>query len=252
MTSPRPAAVGSADQFDNEIHERAVALMARYPQARSALLPMLHLVQSVQGHVGQQGIEFCAAKLDLTTAEVSAVASFYSMYKRQPCGEHLVSVCTNTLCAALGGDAIYQTLQTELGDADIPLGQEQTCGEPGTTGSITLEHVECMAACDFGPVMQVNYEYYDNQSTDSALDLVRSLRAGDRPLPTRGAPLTDFRQAELQLAGFFDESAGADDVSAAPETLRGVALAYENGWQAPAMPDGATELHPLPPVPEKK
>ena len=247
MTSPM-----SADVFDEQIHERAVALMARYPQARSSLLPMLHLVQSVQGHVAQEGIAFCAAKLDLTTAEVSAVASFYSMYKHQPCGEHVVSVCTNTLCATVGGDDIYKALQTELGNDATPLGQEETCGEPGSAGSITLEHVECLAACDFGPVMQVNYEYYDNQSTESALELVRSLRAGDRPLPTRGAPLTDFRQAELQLAGFFDEHAGADDVSAAPQTLRGVALAHENGWQAPAMPDGATELHDLPQVPEKK
>ena len=257
MTSPMSADAVSADAlaadaFDEQIHARALALMARYPQARSALLPMLHLVQSVQGHVGQQGIAFCAEKLDLTTAEVSAVASFYSMYKRVPCGEHVVSVCTNTLCAALGGDDIYRTLQTALGDDGAPLGQEETAGEPGTAGSITLEHVECLAACDFAPVMQVNYEYYDNQDTGSALELVRSLQAGDRPLPTRGAPLTDFRQAELQLAGFFDEAAGADDVSAAPETLRGVTLAYENGWQAPAMPDGATELHPLPPVPEKK
>jgi len=238
--------------FDQETHERALALMARYPQARSALLPMLHLVQSVQGHVSQQGIAFCAAKLDLTTAEISAVASFYSMYKHIPCGEHLVSVCTNTLCAALGGDDIYRALQAELGADGAPLGQAETAGEPGTGGSITLEHVECLAACDLAPVLQVNYEYYDNQSTDSALELVRRLRAGDRPVPTRGAPLTDFRQAELQLAGFFDDAAGADDPSAAPETLRGVVMAYENGWQAPAMPDGATEFHPLPPVPEKK
>ncbi len=252
MTSSMSADALSADPFDEVIHERAVALMARYPQARSALLPMLHLVQSVHGHVGQQGIEFCAEKLDLTTAEVSAVASFYSMYKRRPCGEHLVSVCTNTLCATVGGDDIYKMLQTELGNDATPLGQEETCGEPGSAGSITLEHVECLAACDFGPVMQVNYEYYDNQSTESALELVRSLQAGDRPLPTRGAPLTDFRHAELQLAGFFDETAGADDPSAAPATLRGVAQAHENGWQAPAMPDGATELHDLPPVPEKK
>jgi len=242
----------SADSFNGQTHEQAQAIIARYPQARSALLPMLHLVQSVQGHVSQEGIAFCATELDLTAAEVSAVATFYTMYKRRPCGEHLVSVCTNTLCAVLGGDAIYRALQSELGRDGALLGQEETAGEAGEPGSITLEHAECLAACDLGPVLQVNYEYYDNQSTASALELIAQLRAGQRPAPTRGAPLSSFRHAELELAGFFDANAGADDPSAAPETLRGVVMANDNGWQAPAMPANATELHTLPPVPEKK
>ena len=126
--------------------QRTAEIIARYPQSRSALLPLLHLVQSVEGYVSQDGIRYCAEVLELTTAEVSAVATFYTMYKRTPCGEHLVSVCTNTLCAALGGDAIYATLSTQLG-----VGHEETAGEPGTPGSITLEHAECLAACDLGP-----------------------------------------------------------------------------------------------------
>ncbi len=242
----------AARTFDEQTHLRAEAVIARYPRSRSALLPLLHLVQSVQGYVSQDGIAFCAEKLDLTAAEVSAVATFYTMYKRRPCGEHLVSVCTNTLCAMLGGDDIYQALQAELGGDGAPLGHEQTAGEPGAAGSVTLEHAECLAACDLGPVLQINYEYYDNQSTASAIELVNELRAGRRPAPTRGVPLTSFRQAELELAGFFDEAAGADDPSAAAETLRGVVMANENGWQAPAMPEDATEIHALPPVPEKK
>lgn len=242
----------SADAFNEQTHERAQAIIARYPQARSALLPMLHLVQSVQGYVSQEGITFCAWQLDLTAVEVSAVATFYSMYKRRPCGEHLVSVCTNTLCAVLGGDDIYRALQSELGADGAPLAQNETTGAPGEPGSITLEHAECLAACDLGPVLQVNYEYYDNQSTASALELVGELRAGRRPAPTRGAPLSSFRDAERELAGFFDENAGADDPSAAAETLRGVVMANENGWQAPAMPADATDIHSLPPVAEKK
>ena len=93
--------------FDEEIRQRAREILARYPadRTRSALLPLLHLVQSVQGHVSQAGIAFCAEQLELTTAEVAAVATFYTMFKRTPCGEHLVSVCTNTLCAALGGES---------------------------------------------------------------------------------------------------------------------------------------------------
>jgi NADH-quinone oxidoreductase subunit E len=235
--------------FDEETVARAQAIIARYPVARSALLPMLHLVQSVEGYVSQAGITFCAHQLDLTNAEVSAVATFYTMYKRRPCGEHLVSVCTNTLCAALGGDAIYAGLREHLGSDGRPLGHEETSGEPGAPGSITLEHAECLAACDLGPVLQVNYEYFDNQTPEKALELVKSLQAGEKPHPTRGARLTDFRQAELQLAGFFEgREADLDGPSAAPETVRGAALAAERGWTAPAMPDNAE----FPPLPEKK
>src|SRR5664279_4615561 len=193
-----PEFLATAVVFDQLTHDRAAEIIGRYPVSRSALLPLLHLVQSVEGFVSQPGIEFCAAKLDLTSAEVSAVATFYTMYKRSPCGEHLVSVCTNALCAGLGGDAIYATLSQHLG-----VGHEETSGEPGTAGSITLEHAECLAACDHGPVLQVNYEFFDNQTPDGALDLVTALQSGKRPHPTRGAPLTDFRSVELEIAGIF-------------------------------------------------
>jgi NADH-quinone oxidoreductase subunit E len=223
--------------FDADIVAKAQNLIGRYPQSRSALLPMLHLVQSVQGYVSQEGVDFCAQQLDLSEAEVSAVVTFYTMYKRRPCGEHLVSVCTNTLCAALGGDAIYKKLEQHLG-----VGHEETAGEPGATGSVTLEHVECLAACDLAPVLQVNYEYYDNQSEQSAVELVDALRRGEKPAPTRGAPLSDFKGAERQLAGFFPEDEATyrsevDGPSQAVETLRGAQLAADRGWTAPVMED---------------
>jgi NADH-quinone oxidoreductase subunit E len=239
------------DIFDADIHAKAQELIARYPMSRSALLPMLHLVQSVQGYVSQEGIAFCAKQLDLSDAEVSAVATFYTMYKRKPCGEHLVSVCTNTLCAAMGGDAIYKRLQTHLGSESEPLGHNETAGTPNEPGSITLEHAECLAACDLAPVIQVNYEYFDNQTEDKAVALVDALQAGKKPAPTRGAPLSSFKGAELQLAGFFpeDETAYRRDVdgpSQAVETLRGAKLAQDRGWVAPVAQDV-----PLPEV-EKK
>ncbi|MFC5992607.1 NADH-quinone oxidoreductase subunit NuoE [Pseudonocardia hispaniensis] len=231
--------------FDELTRQRTKEIISRYPQPRSALLPLLHLVQSVQGHVSQDGIRYCAEALELSTAEVAAVVTFYTMYKRSPCGQHLVSVCTNTLCAALGGDAIYQRLSERLG-----VGHEGTAGEPGTTGSITLEHAECLAACDLGPVVQVNYEYFDNQTTESATELVEALQRGEKPHPTRGAPLTDFRTAELELAGFYgDLEQSVEGPSAAEETLRGVHLAAEYGWAAPPLP---AEPPTLPPLPEKK
>lgn len=230
--------------FDRLTHERAAELIGRYPSPRSALLPLLHLVQSVEGFVSQAGIEFCAHQLSMTSAEVSAVATFYTMYKRTPCGQHLVSVCTNALCAVLGGDAIYRTLSDHLG-----VGHEETAGAPGTVGSITLETAECLAACDHGPVLQVNYEFYDNQTPDGALDLVLALQAGVKPPPTRGAPLTGFRTVELEIAGIMPELvAEVAGPSASELTLRGNTLAESTGQTAPAMPDHVE----FPPLPEKK
>jgi NADH-quinone oxidoreductase subunit E len=239
--------------FGPDIVDKAEQIIARYPRSRSALLPMLHLVQSVEGYVSTAGVDFCAEQLGLTTAEVSAVVTFYTMYKRKPCGEHLVSVCTNTLCAVLGGDEIYRRLGEHLGASKKPLGHEETAGTPGEPGSITLEHAECLAACDLGPVLQVNYEFYDNQTPESAVELVDALRRGEKPAPTRGAPLRDWRAVSLELAGFYAEEADefqsqVDGPSAAVETLRGAQLAADNGWTAPTMPDDA----PLPPVESRK
>src|SRR2546421_6318665 len=117
---------------------RAGEIIARYPRSRSALLPLLHLVQAEEGYVSDNGIGYCAERLGLTEAEVSAVVSFYTMYKRRPVGEYHVGVCTNTLCAVLGGDQILASLREHLGVAD---------NEPTPDGRVSLEHVECNAAC---------------------------------------------------------------------------------------------------------
>ncbi|WP_236577666.1 NADH-quinone oxidoreductase subunit NuoE, partial [Gordonia sp. YY1] len=173
--------------------EQAAPIIARYPQARSALLPLLHLVQSEDGHITRAGIEFCAGQLDLTAAQVASVATFYSMYRRSPTGEYLVGVCTNTLCATLGGDEILRAVCDHLGV------------QPGDTTSdarITVEHVECNAACDFAPVVMVNWEFFDNQTPESTIELVEDLRAGVGVEPARGTGrVRSFRQTELELAG---------------------------------------------------
>ncbi|UQX88066.1 NADH-quinone oxidoreductase subunit NuoE [Jatrophihabitans telluris] len=227
---------GNPDVFAAGVRADAAAIIARYPagQSRSALLPMLHLVQSEQGYVSADGIAFCADVLDITKAQVAAVATFYTMYKRKPTGEYLVSVCTNTLCGMLGGDEIYKTLSELLG-----VGMNETAGEPGSTGSITLEHAECLAACDFAPVVTVNYEFFDNQSAESAVDLVTDLQGGRRPLPTRGASLCSFKEISRQIAGFVDTRPDALNAPAAgPQTLVGVKLAADTGQSAPAFPHG--------------
>jgi NADH-quinone oxidoreductase subunit E len=208
-------------------------IMARYPVARSALLPMLHLVQSYQGYVTPEGVALCAEELGLTKAEVGAVTTFYTMYKRRPTGRHIVSVCTNTLCAVLGGQQIMDALSADLG-----VHHDETTAD----GSITLEHAECLAACDYAPVVTVNYEFFDNQNVASARQLVEQLRSGERPLPTRGAPLCSFKQIERQIAGFFtDETLALDSVSSGVPTEVGVHLAIERGDTAPsyAAGDGA-------------
>jgi NADH-quinone oxidoreductase subunit E len=231
--------------FDDDIRAKAAEIVSRYPFARSAVMPLLHLVQSVEGFVSKNGVAFVAGRLGIEESEVSGVATFYNMYKREPVGEHIVAVCTNTMCAMLGGDAIYRALRDELG-----VDHEETAGEPGTPGSVTLEHVECLACCDHGPVLTVNYEIFDNQTAESAVELVRALRRGERPMPTRGAALKDFKTAELQLAGFMDTlDEDIDAPSASPESLAGVQLAADRGWTAPAMPQTPPAV---PPVPEKK
>ncbi len=204
-------------------------IMARYPQPRSALLPMLHLVQAEEGHVTDAGIQLCAEELGLTAAEVAAVATFYTMYKRHPVGDYHVGVCTNTLCAILGGDAIFDALQQHLG-----VGSDETTPD----GRVTLERIECNAACDYAPVVMVNWEFFDNQTVESARELVDRLRAGDPPHPTRGAPLCRWRDTERILAGFPDPrpEAVAAGGAAGEATLAGLRLARERGDRAPEPP----------------
>jgi NADH-quinone oxidoreductase subunit E len=193
---------------------------------------MLHLVQSVEGQITPDGIAFCAEQLGLTRAQVSGVATFYTMFKRTPTGEYLVSVCTNTLCGMLGGDEIFAALKETLG-----IGNNETTPD----GTITLEHAECLAACDYAPVLTVNYEYFDNQTVGSARNIVDQLKSGGRPMPTRGAPLCTFKQIERQIAGLFDaETLAPDAVSGGEPTDAGVKLAIQRGESAPsyAVEDG--------------
>jgi NADH-quinone oxidoreductase subunit E len=209
------------------ITEQTVAemreLAGRYPQGRSALLPMLHLVQSVEGRITPEGIEACAEVLGLTGAEVSAVATFYTMYKRRPVGDYHVGVCTNTLCAITGGDLIFERLKEHL-----DVGNDETTED----GKVTLEHLECNAACDYAPVMMVNWEFFDNMTPQTATQLVDDLRAGNTVKSPRGATICTWREAERVLAGYPDGR--ADEGPAAGEaSLAGLKVARERGWTAP-------------------
>ena len=202
-------------------------IIGRYPRARSALLPLLHLVQSEEGYVSEEGIEFCASQLGLTEADVTGVVSFYTMYKRKPVGDYHVGVCTNALCAVMGGDAIFADLQEHLG-----VGNDETTAD----GKVSLEHLECNAACDYAPVVMVNWEFFDNMTPAKARDLVDALRSGGEASPTRGAPrLCNWKQAGKILAGFPDGQAAGGRTVGDP-SLAGLRIAKQQGWT----PDGGT------------
>jgi NADH-quinone oxidoreductase subunit E len=224
---PESGSVDLADQstsIDETTYAELRELSSRYPQPRSALLPMLHLVQSVDGRISPKGIEACAEVLDITTAQVSGVATFYTMYKRRPAGQHHVGVCTTALCAVMGGDVLLDTVSKHLG-----IGVDETTPD----GAISLERIECNAACDFAPVMMVNWEFMDDMTPDKAVTLLDDLKAGQVVRSTRGATLTSWREAERVIAGFPDGRAD-EGPSAGAQSLLGLRIAEEKGWSAPS------------------
>ncbi|HEY1354026.1 MAG TPA: NADH-quinone oxidoreductase subunit NuoE [Ktedonobacteraceae bacterium] len=133
------------------------ALAARYPVARSALLPALHLAQAEEGYITRAGLEAVAEALNLTTDDVKSVATFYTMYYQRPHGEKVLSVCTGISCYLRGCDALVAHLEERLGIKR---------GETTSDGSFTLECAECLASCGTAPVLQVNGEFVENVTPD--------------------------------------------------------------------------------------
>jgi NADH-quinone oxidoreductase subunit E len=190
-------------------------LAARYPQARSALLPMLHLVQSEQGEV-----------LGITPAEATAVATFYTMYKRRPVGKHHIGVCVNTMCGLLGGDAVYAAVSERLG-----VGHEQSTDD----GNFALERIECQAACTHAPVMTVDWEYMDDVTPTGAVDIIDRLERGEPVQSTRGPVIRDFRASERTMA-FPEDGLAHDGTPVDAKMLVGLNVAKERGMSAPGIP----------------
>ena len=189
------------------------SIIARYPRKRSAIMPLLHYVQSIEGYVTNEGIELIGKKLDLATAEVTAVSTFYTQYKSKPVGEYHVGICTNTLCAVMGGDVIFDAVKEHLGIENNGLTSD---------GKVSVEHIECNAACDYAPVVMVNWEFYDNQTVESVKNLVDGARSGNPPAPTRGPKtLRTWKQNSAVLAGISDGLSG-EGVQAGDPTLLGL------------------------------
>jgi NADH-quinone oxidoreductase subunit E len=212
--------------FSSELRQKAEELVGRYPVSRSALLPLLHLVQSQDGYLSEDGIAECAGLLGLSKAEVAGVATFYSMYKRAPMGKHLVSVCTNFSCKVRGAQEVYERLVDKLG-----VGHNETTRD----GAFTLEHAECLGNCEGAPIVSVDYYNYECMTPQGAEQLVDRIAAGDVPEPTRGLRSPGIRQISHRLAGVGPHS---DDVQ------RGERLGYARDVAGGTPPDAATEVGP--------
>lgn len=206
--------------------EQLQQLAARYPRPRSGLMPMLHLVQSLEGEVTAEGIAACAEAAGVSSAEATAVASFYTMYKRRPVGTHHIGVCINTMCGLLGGDAVYEALSERLG-----VGHNSATAD----GAFWLERIECQAACTHAPVMTVDWEFMDDVTPASAVDVVDRLARGETVQSTRGPAIRDFRATEHSLA-FPDDGLAAEGTPVDDKMLVGLRIAKEQGMAAPAVP----------------
>ncbi|MFY9231279.1 MAG: NAD(P)H-dependent oxidoreductase subunit E [Candidatus Nanopelagicales bacterium] len=200
-------------------------LVARYPRPRSALMPMLHLMQSLEDEVTPEGISACAEMAGVSPAEATAVASFYTMYKRRPVGKHHIGVCINTLCGLLGGDAVYEALSERLG-----VGNDQ----PTADGDFWLERIECQAACTHAPVMTVDWEYMDDVTPSSAVEVIDRLQRGETVHSTRGPAIRGFRATEHTLA-FPEDGLAAEGTPVDDKMLAGLRIAKERGMSAPVV-----------------
>ena len=178
-----------------EFHAGAKRLMGRYPpgRERSALLPLLYLAQSEHGYVSSEAMGEIAALLELTKAEVAAVQTFYTMYKRHPQGRWLVSICTQPSCTLSGANEIKARLEADCGIS---------CGGTTEDGLVSLEEVECLCACDGAPVVSVNYENYEKVDAEYMSSVVQTLRDGGEPPPaTRGDTPEDFAAVNRRMSG---------------------------------------------------
>jgi NADH-quinone oxidoreductase E subunit len=164
--------------------ERMRAAVTRYPSARSAMLPALHIAQEEQGYITPEGIEAVAEALGVRADEVASVVSFYSMFHKQPVGRHVISVCTSISCYLRGCDTLLAHLEERLG-----------VRRGGTTadGLFTLRPMECLAACGGAPVLQVNDEFVENVTLEAAAALIERLRRGG---PHPPAPLSREERGE--------------------------------------------------------
>lgn len=167
--------------FTEENRQKARAIVDRYPQKRSAVMPLFHLAQDQEGWIGGEAMREIAELVDIEPAQALGTCAFYTMYKREPIGRLIVSVCTNVSCLVTGGPEIYEHVRQRYADDD----------------EVHVEEVECLAACGGAPALQVNYEFHENMTLETAVEIVESYKRGDRKARTvSGTPVAVVAGAE--------------------------------------------------------
>jgi NADH-quinone oxidoreductase subunit F len=161
-------------ELPTQLEQKFKELLKRYPVKRSALIPMLLYTQDEYGHISDEMITEIARRLDLNNVQVVETLAYYSMLHRKPMGRFHLQMCTNVSCMLRGGNEVYHHLQKKLG-----IGHKQTTAD----GVFSLEEVECLGACTGAPCLQVNYDYYENVTPESADEILEQLRAGKKPAP---------------------------------------------------------------------
>ena len=181
--------------FEGSVRTDAEAILARYPEAhrRSAVMPLLYLAQSVDGWVTRDALREIGELLGITTAEVEAVASFYTMYRLRPTGTHVVNVCTNLACKLRGAEDVFEAAHEASGVAHG--------AEMSDDGLFTVHEEECLGVCDFAPAVQIDLCNHDRVDPPRMRELIAGLRAGEVPSPARGPAISSFRAASRALAG---------------------------------------------------
>ena len=180
--------------FEGTTLDDARTILARYEgHERSALMPLLYLAQSGEGMVSQEALREIGQLLGITTAEVEAVATFYTMYRLRPTGDHLVAVCTNLACKLRGAEAVYAAAREAAG---LGIGDEVS-----PDGRVSVHEEECLGVCDHAPAVQVNVANHDEVTPERMRDIVRGLRSGEVPAPARGPVFDSVKAASRALAG---------------------------------------------------
>ncbi len=188
----------------DELQTRLREIVARYPSARSAMLPCLHLVQAETGYVTPEGIQAVADAIGVKADEVESVVTFYSMYTQELKGRYVIKVCTSISCYLRGCDDVMAYLEERLGIRR---------GETTSDGRFTLESAECLAACGMAPVIQVNGRFVENVTDSDASALVGYLESdGDlEAITSRWHSTSDGRgMATISAIGAGDEPPETD------------------------------------------
>ncbi len=160
--------MGANQEADMELKDKIEEIAKRYPDRRSAVMPALYLAQEKYGYLSKEAMEEVAGILSLPPVQVYEIATFYTMYNRQPVGRYHIQVCTNVSCMLLGAENLVDYIKKRLGIE---------VGETTSDGLFTLSTVECLGSCGTAPVMQINDEYYENLTKEKVDDILNTLKS---------------------------------------------------------------------------